>query len=84
MQRLNSSLFTWSRWRAGSIADFGIPCRKDFIIASKEVLKKYAVGYCKGESVPCRPKSDRIAVMFFYEGKHFWNHVLIEEFKEME
>ena len=83
MQKLNSSLFTWQRWRAGSIADFGIVCRRQFIIANKETLRKYAVGYCKGESVPCRPKTDRIAVMFFYNGEHFWNHILTDEFEEI-
>lgn len=83
MQKLNSSLFTWSRWRAGSLADFGIVSRKTFILANRKTLKRFGVGFCDGGAVPCRPKSGKVAVMFFVNGKHFWNHLNKDEFEDI-
>lgn len=85
LQELNSTLFTWSRWRSGSIADFKIPCRYKCITSpfSKRILRECAVGYCDGTKLLCRPKEKNKAIMFFNEGKHFWTHFRDKEFKEV-
>ena len=80
IEKIDPQLFTWSRWRKGSPADLLVMARKNSIIENKTRLKKYAVGYCDGESLLCRPKIDHKAIMFFKDGKHFWFHVTNEEF----
>ena len=80
--RISSLNFTWSRWRAGSVSDFNLPCREKILISNARVLRKHAVGYCKGESLMCRPKHD-IAIMFFLNDRHFWFHLRKKEFKEI-
>jgi len=84
IQRLQGIYFDWSTWRAGSILDLGIPkMRYFYIIKYKSILRKYAIGWCKGESVICRQKVDRIAVMFRKDDLIFWNHLTIKEFEEV-
>lgn len=82
MERLPSHVFTWSRWRAGNIAELGIRCRYAHITSpqGKSILKKYAVGYHKGEALLCRPKTNEVAIMFFKDGRHFWFHLREPEF----
>jgi len=82
---LNHELFTWSRWRSGSLAEFNIPTKFEFItsVFGKRVLREHAVGWCKADNLLCRPKPNEIAVMFFNEGHHFWTHLRIKEFKEI-
>ncbi len=82
--QLDSSLFTWLNWRAGSIHDLGLSCRYfDIITRGKELLKKYAVGWCYGENLPCRPKENEIALMVFKDGEQFWFHIRNKEFNEV-
>jgi hypothetical protein len=77
---LDPQLFTWSRWRVRSISDLGlIRVRMHFLLDKKITLNRYAVGYCKGENLVCRPKINHTAVMFFKEC-HFWFHLRNEEF----
>jgi len=46
----------------------------------KKWLKEVAEGYCRAESLMCRPKVDNIAVMYFAEDKYFWFHMRNNEF----
>jgi len=46
IQKLDSSYFTWQRWRAGSISDLCIPCREELIIKNAYRLRMYTIGYC--------------------------------------
>jgi hypothetical protein len=78
--KLNSSHFTWSRWRAGSPADFAVSCRTDDLVKIRDRLKAHAVGYCHAEGLLCRPKIDHKAVMFWKDGHHFWFHLRNKEF----
>lgn len=82
---LNPELFTWSRWRAGTIADLKIPCRYGCITSGygKSILRKHFVGYCDAKYLLCRPKVNEKAVMFFNEGIHFWGHLRNKEFFEV-
>lgn len=78
---LQSSHFNWSYWRSGSPMDFLILCREPELISIRKELKRYAIGYCNGENVPCRPKFNNKAVMFFKDGRHFWFHLTNREFE---
>ena len=79
LEKMESSLFDWQTWRAGGLTELVKLCRFDNIIRNREIIKKYAVGWCRGESVPCRAKNE-IAVMYFKEGRHFWSHLRTKEF----
>lgn len=79
--KLDSSLFTWGRWRGGTLADLGAYSRA--IRASRRVLRQHVVGYAEGSSVPCRPKPGTKAVMFSTARGLFWTHLLNDEFAEV-
>lgn len=81
LERMHGSSFDWLSWSAGCIHDFGIPCRTESILANADILRKYAVGWCPGEQVVCRPKVDEIAVMFVVEDRGFWFHMRKHEFE---
>jgi MoaA/NifB/PqqE/SkfB family radical SAM enzyme len=83
--KMDSTEFTFNKWRAGSIKDFNIPCRWSEIISGKgkNVLKEYAVGWCYGENLMCRPKENEIATMFYKDGVYFWFHLRANEFYEV-
>lgn len=83
IQRMHGVSFNWSKWRSGCLLDLGLLTRYKNIIEGKEIIKKYAIGYCPGESVICRPKIDRVAVMFLKDDLLFWNHLLKKEFDEI-
>lgn len=75
--------FDWQTWRAGSLHDLGIIYKESELIKSKNLIKKYAVGYCSGESLMCRPKEKTVAVMFIYQGNKFWTHLMRGEFSRI-
>jgi hypothetical protein len=85
MERLDSSEFTWELWRAGSIHDLGIPCRKAWILSpyGRSILLKFIVGWCESERLAFRPKVDEVAVMIEKDGERFWFHLRDREFKEL-
>jgi len=81
---LDSTLFDWLLWRNGDVwNEFHIPCRTAALVANGESLRKYAVGWCHGENLICRPKQNHIAIMFFKNGKHFWFHLRTHEFNKI-
>jgi hypothetical protein len=64
LPKLDSSNFIWLNWRAGSIRDLGVPCRYISIVnEGKYILRKYAIGWCYGENLMCRPKENHIPVV---------------------
>lgn len=83
--KLPSHQFYWHRWRAGSFIDLEVKARYWDITSLDGIkkLKKHAVGYCDGMKLPVRQKKDAIAVMYFKDGRHFWSHLYINEFKEV-
>ena len=83
--RLDSSLFTWLLWEAGSSHDLDIICRYSEIISKrgKSILKKHCIGWCYGESLMCRPKIGEIAIMCFKDDVEFWFHIRLNEFLEI-
>jgi hypothetical protein len=80
--KLDSSLFTWLLWRNGNpIELIGVRhCRTDDLICMRNTLREKAIGFCDGTSVPCRPKPETQAVMYFVNEKHFWFHLTNKEF----
>lgn len=85
LQKLDSSLFDWLTWRAYSIKTLGVFARYSDITSpmGKRILRKYAIGWCDGGSLLCRPKADQVGVMFFKDGEQFWFHLRKKEFKEV-
>ena len=85
LPKLDSTIFTWDKWRNGSIHDLDIPCRYLSIISTEgqSTLKEYAIGWCYSESLPCRPKDNHVAVMFYKDGQEFWFHLRNNEFYEV-
>lgn len=85
LPRMDSSEFTWTKWRAGSIKDLNIPCRWSEITSEqgKKSIRKYAVGWAYGENLMCRTKENEIATMFFKDGEYFWFHIRMNEFYEI-
>jgi hypothetical protein len=82
MERINSSMFDWLTWRSGTILElFNIPQRKYSLISNKNTLRKYAIGWAPAETIPCRPKADKMAVMFLFNERMFWTHLSKEEFE---
>lgn len=80
LHEIDSSLFDWSTWRADNLwSAFRIQCRTNAMLASQEILRRYAMGWCHGEHLLCRPKIDNIAVMFYKDGVYFWTHFRREE-----
>jgi hypothetical protein len=81
IQRIPAVQFTYDVWRAGSLAELGIPHREYFITHYKNRIKELAVGYTEGYKLHVRPKNDYVAVMFFVDNRYFWTHLTIKEFK---
>ncbi len=85
LKKINACQFTWLLWIGRSIQDLGVQCRFLDITSSngKKILRKYAVGYCKGEALSFRAKNNEIALMCFYKDEHFWFHIRTQEFMEV-
>ena len=85
LEKKDPQLFNWSSWRNGSPAEL-------FLVASfhiltitygKSVIRKYAIGYCDGETLICRPKTEHKAVMFEKDNEIFWFHLTNREFERI-
>ena len=83
IEHLNEQSFNWLSWRNGSLINtLRIPHRTEIIVLNKEIIRKHAIGYCKADNIPCRPKNGYIAVMFNNgEIENWWTHLTIKEFK---
>ena len=81
-KRLSSCYFTFERWKAGSLTLLGIYTRYNSIVENRHIIRKYAIGYIEAERLWVRHKKDCTAVVFFYDGKHFWTHLTNKEFIE--
>lgn len=75
-----SDYFDWQTWRAGSLHDLGVTYKESEILKSRAIIKQHAIGYCRGESLLCRPKGNTVGVMFFVDNIFFWTHLSVLEF----
>ena len=80
LDKISSLSFDWQRWRAGCIIELIPECREKCIVDNADILRKYAVGYCNGLSLVCRPKENTMGVMFYFNGEYFWTHLTVDEF----
>lgn len=80
--RYNEQSFDWLTWRNGTLLSLlKIDNRTDIIKANRDILRKFAIGWCQSDNIPCRSKGGYYAVMFLVDGQEFWTHLNEEEFK---
>ena len=80
LRKIPAIQFTYDIWRAGSLVELGIAHRWGAIKVNRCRIIQMAVGYTDGHLLQVRPKTGYKAVMFFYNDRHFWTHMTIEEF----
>lgn len=86
LEKLDPSSFTYRRWTGGSIHDIiEGPCRYWHIVSpnSKQLLHKYAVGWCEGEKLYFKPKAGEVGILCFKNGNFLWFHLRRNEFEEV-
>lgn len=83
MREMPSEYFDWSTWRAGSVHEFVMLCWEPHLLAAADTLRRYAVGWSRGDDLLCRPKGGQTAIMCFKDGRHFWFHLRNREFEEI-
>lgn len=85
MEWFNEASFDWLSWRNGSVLSvFNIKHRYGPIYTNRKLIRKYAIGYCRADNIPCRPKPGWIAVMFDTQQENmntWWTHFTIKEFQ---
>jgi hypothetical protein len=82
LEKIDSSHFDWLAWRRGTPMDvWGIPCRTETLVANGPRLREAALGWCRGNAPPCRPKAGSVAIMYEKEGTTFWFHLRAHEAK---
>lgn len=80
LEKMHGTSFDWLSWRGEGVIRLGVIQREEIIISNAKIIKKYAIGYCLGEEVICRPKTNTIAVMFLKDNELFWTHLTKKEF----
>lgn len=80
IERMYGTSFDWLTWLNGSPELLNLVCREKSLIKNKNILKKYAIGYCKGEELICRPRKNCYGVMFIKDDIEFWFHLRNKEF----
>jgi len=80
LRRIPAVQFTYQLWRAGSLTELGIKQREWSIQLRSREVKEMAVGFTEANKLHVRPKDNCVAVMFFYDDKHFWTHLTNKEF----
>lgn len=82
LTRYNEQSFDWLTWRNGTLLSLlEISNRTDIIKANKDILRKYAIGWCEADNIPCRSKKGYYVVMFLFNDREFWTHFSKEEFE---
>ncbi len=79
--RLHGTSFDWLTWCGGSLNRLGVQYNSCHIEAMRHEIRKYAVGWCEGDGVLCRPKAGQVAVMFLKDGEFWWTHIRRNEFE---
>lgn len=81
-ERLDGTIFDWLAWKNGTILDvLRVQSRYDDVVKNRKLIRKYAVGWCPGEQLYCRPKENHVGVMFLVDEQMFWTHFTNKEFK---
>lgn len=81
IERMYPEQFTYDLWAGGSLATFGVATRYLSIVQHRLLIRQHAIGYCPGQLLHVRPKTDCVAVMFWTpEETTFWTHLTANEF----
>jgi hypothetical protein len=80
IEELPAYCFTWQRWRAGSLSEFGLETRTYSIEQGRRIIREYAIGYIDGNKLWVRAKNNTIAILFYFKDNYFWTHLTINEF----
>lgn len=85
LPKLDSTVFTWQRWRGMSYAELDLVFKTEHLLSYRAIwtLKKYVVGWCHSYNLQCRPKIEGVALMCFKNEEHFWFHLRQEEFNKI-
>ena len=83
MEHLHGTSFDWLTWACGSLTELGVRYNEYHIIFMRHTIRKYAVGWVRGDETMCRPKSGRVAVMFLKDDRFFWTHLTSIEFAKV-
>lgn len=73
--------FDWLAWHGGSLLNLGVQYNSYHVRHMAHKIRQYAIAWCRGDQVICRPKPGRVAVMFLKDDFQFWTHLLEEEFR---
>jgi len=74
--------FDWLSWRNGTLLLLlGVENRSYSIRDNRDTIRKYAIGWCEADNIPCRPKEGEYVVMFSVDDVEFWTHFRKEEFE---
>lgn len=67
------------------ICELGLVLRENLITSGdmKVSVQKYIIGYCNGEALPCRPKTNHKAVMLCKDDRVGWFHLSNKEFQKI-
>lgn len=84
LEKLDSTLFDWQTWRAGTLMDLGVHTREIDILEKISILRKHALGYCDPETTPCRPKPYWAVMFWLPNGERFWTHLRAVEFEALK
>ena len=80
LPQVDSSLFDFYTWEAGSLLVLGLQTRTNCILLNRKKVQEHAIGWANGISLPCRPKENCRGVMFEKDGERFWTHLFEDEF----
>ena len=83
--KIDPNLFEYKLYEPGSLLIIGFKDRFDNIDTTfgAEIFAKYCIGYCNGENLQIRPRSDTVGVMFFKDENKFWFHINKDEFENI-
>lgn len=76
--------FTFTRWSAGSVHDFGIEhFRTENAMGYKDLLACGIQGYCFGEDLVVRPKANHVVLLYKKDDDFMWFHIRSSEFYQL-
>jgi len=79
INKMHGTSFDWLTWINSNPLD--IIYREEEILKQRERIRQYAIGYCNGDELLCRPKQDCVGVMFLKDNIQFWFHLTNKEFE---
>ena len=64
LEKMHGTSFDWLSWRGGTLTEYlNITPREEIILSNAYIIRKYAIGYCYGGELLCRPKPNTYMVI---------------------